>query len=165
MVVDGTFTTSGKFKHTILLATNKDPNNNLILYAIGIVDIENKENWCWFLLHLIQDFNGMRACVSDFQKGIESDEFQTLLILNSIKFGQCFKHLKENCGKAIKKKISKDANKYMVRMSKARTKDTYDYLKTILDQENEEASLWLEGGKESLLSTPFLIKDALGMVK
>ena len=105
MVVDGTFTTSGKLKHTILLATNKDPNNNLILYAIGIVDIENKENWCWFLSHLIQDFNGMRVCVSDYQKGIKSDEFQTLLILNSIKLGWCFKHLKENCGKAIKKKI------------------------------------------------------------
>ena len=103
MVVDGTFTTSGKFKHTILLATNKDPNNNLILHAIGIVDIDNKENRCWFSLHLIQDFNGMHVCVSDYQKGIKSDEFQRLLILNSVKFGRCFKHLKENCGKAINK--------------------------------------------------------------
>ena len=107
MVIDGTFTTSEKFKHTILLATTKDPNNNLILYVMGIVNIEKKESWCWFLSHLIQDFKQMRICVSDFQKGIESDEFQMLLQQNSTKFGRCFKHLRDNCANAINKKVQR----------------------------------------------------------
>ena len=87
MAIGGTYTTSGKFKHTSLLATGKDTNSNIILYAMGIIDVEGK-HWFCFLSQLLQDFEGMQVCVSDFEKGVESHDFQVLLELNRTRFSR-----------------------------------------------------------------------------
>ena len=50
--VDRTFTTSGKFKQTILFAVSYDANNELVMLAYAICSIENEDNWNWFLTDL-----------------------------------------------------------------------------------------------------------------
>ncbi|CAN1181097.1 Protein MAIN-LIKE 2 [Linum perenne] len=47
LVVDGTFTT-GKYKHTLLMASSFDGNKNIFTVAFAIVSVENIENWEWF---------------------------------------------------------------------------------------------------------------------
>ncbi|CAN1139336.1 Protein MAIN-LIKE 2 [Linum perenne] len=47
LVVDGTFMT-GKYKHTLLMASSFDGNKNIFTVAFAIVDVESKETWEWF---------------------------------------------------------------------------------------------------------------------
>jgi len=51
-VVDGTLTTTGDIKHTLLFAVSYDGNNELVHLAYGVCDIENTENWKWFISKL-----------------------------------------------------------------------------------------------------------------
>ncbi|GAA0148093.1 hypothetical protein LIER_07628 [Lithospermum erythrorhizon] len=39
----------------LLVAVGIDPNNNIFSIAYGLVEIENKESWEWFLKHLCED--------------------------------------------------------------------------------------------------------------
>jgi hypothetical protein len=55
---DGTFTTSPVFKHIVLLAVSHDGNNELVLLAYAICDVENERNWTWFGQQLAKDFEG-----------------------------------------------------------------------------------------------------------
>ena len=56
--VDGTFTTTCIFKHTLLFAVSYDGNNQLVHFAYGVRDTENAENWKWYIGKLIDDFPG-----------------------------------------------------------------------------------------------------------
>ena len=95
--VDGTFTTSGVIKHTLLFAVSYDGNNELVHLAYCVCDVENANNWQWFLSKLIQDFPGSFCCLGDFDKGLQSDEVQLLLRNNSIFFSRCVRHMQPNC--------------------------------------------------------------------
>ena len=61
-----------------------DGNNELVYLAYCVCDVENANNWQWFLSKLIQDFPGSFCCLGDFDKGLQSDEVQLLLRNNSI---------------------------------------------------------------------------------
>ncbi|KAF0703490.1 hypothetical protein AaE_015349 [Aphanomyces astaci] len=56
----------------LLLATTRDPNNELIILALAIVPVEDGSNWTWFLNHVkaagIMDKNPV--ILSDRQKGL-----------------------------------------------------------------------------------------------
>ncbi|GAA0156172.1 hypothetical protein LIER_13725 [Lithospermum erythrorhizon] len=39
----------------LLVAVGNDPNNNIFPIAYGIVEVENKNSWEWFLSHLYED--------------------------------------------------------------------------------------------------------------
>ena len=68
--VDGTFTMSGKFKHTILFAVSYDANNELVMLAYAICNIENEANWNWFLTKTNSDLPGSKYILGDFDKGL-----------------------------------------------------------------------------------------------
>jgi hypothetical protein len=69
---NGTFTTSPVFKHIVLLAVSHDGNNELVLLAYAICDVENERNWTWIGQQLAKDFEGAKAVVADFDKGIQA---------------------------------------------------------------------------------------------
>jgi hypothetical protein len=69
-VNDDTFTHSACFKHIILICTTYDPNNQLVILAVAIVDCENADNWIWFKEHLEVNFPGITVWMSDADKGI-----------------------------------------------------------------------------------------------
>ena len=43
-------------KHTLLYAVSYDGDNELVHLAYGVCDVENTENWEWFISKLIDDF-------------------------------------------------------------------------------------------------------------
>ena len=95
--VDGTFTTTGIIKHTLLYAVSYDGNNELVHLAYGVCDVENTENWRWFLGKLIEDFPSCTCILGDFDKGLQSVEVQTLLSSHGIVFSRCVRHMQGNC--------------------------------------------------------------------
>ncbi|GKE34430.1 calcium/proton exchanger, partial [Tanacetum coccineum] len=58
----------------LLVAMGRDGNNQMFPIAWAVVDIENINNWCWFLLLLVDDLeleNGLALTViSDSHKGL-----------------------------------------------------------------------------------------------
>jgi hypothetical protein len=53
---DGTFSRSIGFKHTILIATTFDGNNQVMMLAFAIIEVEDANNWVWFKEFLEMDF-------------------------------------------------------------------------------------------------------------
>ncbi|KAK7262381.1 hypothetical protein RJT34_29953 [Clitoria ternatea] len=49
--VDGTFL-YGKYRHTLLVATTQDGNNNVLPIAFAVVEGETLQAWTWFLAHI-----------------------------------------------------------------------------------------------------------------
>ncbi|GAA0150660.1 hypothetical protein LIER_43110 [Lithospermum erythrorhizon] len=39
----------------LLVAVGVDPNNNIFPIVYGVVEVENKNSWEWFLSHLYED--------------------------------------------------------------------------------------------------------------
>ena len=97
---DSNFTTTCIIKHTLLFAVSYDGNNELVHLAYCICDIEHTENWLWFLDKLISDFPGSYFCLTDFDKGLQSEEVQNLLLSENIKFSRCVRHMQPNCKQA-----------------------------------------------------------------
>jgi hypothetical protein len=79
MVADGTFTQVSYIKQTLLLAVTYDGNNQLFVVAFALTDIENGDNWLWFMKKLLADFPGIEVSIADYDKGIEAHEFQQAL--------------------------------------------------------------------------------------
>ncbi|GJW15785.1 multidrug resistance-associated protein 5, partial [Tanacetum coccineum] len=61
----------------ILTAIGRDGNNHIYLVAWAVVNVENKENWTWFLELLEQDLGSIRGngltLMSDQHKGLIED--------------------------------------------------------------------------------------------
>jgi hypothetical protein len=79
MVADGTFTRVSYIKQTLLLAVTYDGNNQFFVVAFALTDIENGDNWLWFMQKLLADFPGIEVFIADYNKGIEANEFQQAL--------------------------------------------------------------------------------------
>ncbi|XP_072054375.1 uncharacterized protein [Arachis hypogaea] len=70
--LDGAFLKT-QFGGQILSAVGQDANNHVYIIAWAIVEIENKENWRWFLELLVDDVgepNHGWCIMSDMQKGL-----------------------------------------------------------------------------------------------
>ena len=52
IAIDGTFLT-GQYKGTLLVAIASDANNRVLPLAFALVEVENNDNWEWFL-HLLR---------------------------------------------------------------------------------------------------------------
>ena len=52
--VDGCFL-KGHYGEQILVAIGRDPNDQIILIALVVVEAETKDSWVWFLDFLVQD--------------------------------------------------------------------------------------------------------------
>lgn len=54
--LDGCFMKS-TLKGQLLAAVGRDANNGMYPIAWAVVDVENEDNWIWFISKLQQDFN------------------------------------------------------------------------------------------------------------
>lgn len=106
--LDGTHLKS-KYQGILLAATATDARGSLFPLAFGIVDIENDDNWLWFLSNVrsvlethiptIIDEDYALTLLSDRQKGLV--EAANTVFPHSA-HGYCLKHLEANFYKAYK---------------------------------------------------------------
>lgn len=94
-----------KYLGTLLIATSFDSDCGLFLLAFGVVDVENAENWIWFLSELQKalEMNTQNiphlTFLSDGQKGI-TDVIKCKFSNSYHAF--CLQHLSESIGKEFK---------------------------------------------------------------
>jgi len=62
---------SSLFKGILLIAAQKDANNQVLVLAFSIVRVENTSNWEWFIEQLIKDFPGITVVMADMHKGLD----------------------------------------------------------------------------------------------
>ncbi|CAN1266188.1 Serine/threonine-protein phosphatase 7 long form homolog [Linum perenne] len=94
LIVDGTFIT-GKYKHTLLIASSFNGNKNIFTVAFGIVSVENQENWEWFfncIQDLVTDRHGV-CVISDKHDGIRHSMDK---IRNGWHWRWCIRHYASN---------------------------------------------------------------------
>ena len=102
-VQDGTHVTAAYFLGTFLVCVAVDANRQVKLLAFARVCSETKDNWVWFETQLQKDFPGCQFVHADYAKGVESEEFKTLLATAGIKYGRCFRHMLKNLNSAASK--------------------------------------------------------------
>ena len=122
VVIDGTHTKLDDFKHIILIAVTYDGNNEIVILAFAVVDVENKDNWVWFHEHLSQDFPSFDVIMCDADKGITSYDFQLSQDEAEALTSRCARHLAENCREACKYTMNSSHKNMILSLAKCRTK-------------------------------------------
>ncbi|CAI9263136.1 unnamed protein product [Lactuca saligna] len=94
--LDGCFL-KGQIKGEILTAIGRDANNHVYPIAWAVVNVENKENWTWFLQLLVDDLGvedgrGL-VVISDQHKGLLES---VKAILPHVEHRQCARHIYAN---------------------------------------------------------------------
>ncbi|KAI2494021.1 hypothetical protein MHU86_20507 [Fragilaria crotonensis] len=155
VIADGTFSKGGHFQQTLLLAVAFDGNNEIVLLALSIVDVENEDNWTWFVRHITDDFPNIDVFVADYDKGIQSNAFQDHLRDRNISFSRCAKHLASNC--KTHASIGKKTELFIAsHLAKARTEANYNACLDFIRKENNDAADWLERHKQQFVTVAFL---------
>jgi len=160
-VVDATFTTSGIIKHTLLFAVSYDGNNKLVHLAYAACDIEDAENWKWFIGKLIDDFPGCTCIFGDYVKGLQSDEVQSLLSNHGILFSRCVRHMQDNCKKShpIGRNNNKLYESLTMELATARTQEEFNFpLEELGEKIGTEQKGWWLGKKHQYATHCFLEK-------
>jgi len=88
LAVDGTFLNS-LFKGVLLIAAQKDANNQIVILAFAVVGVENAYNWQWFLRNFYLDFPGTTVILADYHSGLD----RVRKASKEIKFARCVKHM------------------------------------------------------------------------
>ncbi|XP_042012221.1 uncharacterized protein LOC121760648 [Salvia splendens] len=94
--LDGCFLKGG-YKAQLLVVVGIDPNDCIFPIAYGVVDVESKESWTWFVRNLSIDLNiensGSWTFMSDKEKGLIAalDE-----LMPSAEKRFCIRHLWKN---------------------------------------------------------------------
>jgi hypothetical protein len=58
-----------KYGGILLIAVGRDPNDQYLPLAFGVVETESKDTWSWFMQLLLEDIGKQRWCfISDQQK-------------------------------------------------------------------------------------------------
>jgi Transposase, Mutator family len=125
---DGTHTRNNCFKQVVLITTAYDGNNNIVVLAFAIVDVEDGDNWTWYKEQLEEDFLGISIWMSDKGKGITSNAFQLNLSQSVDEFAvsRCARHIAENCKEQCKKGLMNEHYKKMIiNLAKSITEETY----------------------------------------
>ena len=52
----------GKYGGELLTTVGRDGNDQMLLIAYAVVEVENKDSWTWFLELLIEDIGGTQLC-------------------------------------------------------------------------------------------------------
>ncbi|XP_048631449.1 uncharacterized protein LOC125606422 [Brassica napus] len=99
--LDGCFMKS-TLKGQLLAAVGRDANNGMYPIAWAVVDVENEDNWIWFISKLQQDFNLQAGqgytVISDRQKGLLNAVER---ILPHVEHRMCARHIYGNLKKAF----------------------------------------------------------------
>lgn len=158
IVTDGTFTKTGIFTHTILLAVTYDGNNELVLLAYAFCPKENTENWVWFLRLLKSDFPGIEILVADYDKGIQSAEYQAILFSIQAIFGRCLKHMVGNAALAARKnnKLRPNEEATVFKLCRARTEARYKIQLEALYNLKPFLADWFDSNKDLFASYRFI---------
>nr|CCA16898.1 PREDICTED: hypothetical protein [Albugo laibachii Nc14] len=147
--VDGTFMKKS-VGGALLVACFRNGNNEIQITGVGLVSVENEDNWTWFLKFLLSHLQPTPAFViSDRDKGLMK-AMQTTA--PGVPHFFCFRHLMENFNKKYKSKMLKNLAWIL-----ARSRTTGQYQKaianiTILDS---SASAWLEDVGRDKWSTAY----------
>ena len=72
----------------LLLAAQKDANNQNVTLCFAAVDIENAINWIWFMNLLYQDFPGIKVVMADKAPGLHK-----IWATGTARWGRCVKHM------------------------------------------------------------------------
>ncbi|XP_052623324.1 uncharacterized protein LOC128128431 [Lactuca sativa] len=106
--LDGCFL-KGQVKGQLLTAIGRDANNQVYPICWGVVDIENKQNWKWFLDLLSEDVGvqegGGLTVISDQHKGLLEVVKE---VLPNAEHRQCVRHIYTNFKKSYKGEEYKD---------------------------------------------------------
>ena len=135
-----------KYKGVLLTTTAVDANGSLFPIATVVVDIENDDNWLWF----IQLFHGVLvqhvptllipralAFISDHQKGLlEGVE----CVFPGTAHGRCLRHLYENMYKQFKHPKLKT---FLWQAAEAITKDDFNKALSKIEGIDKNALQWL----------------------
>ena len=103
--VDGTFMKTSVVG-ILLVACFRNGNNEIQIIGVGLVSVENEDNWTWFLKFLLSHLQPTPAFViSDRDKGLMK-VMQTTA--PDVPHFFCFRHLMENFNKKYKSKMLKN---------------------------------------------------------
>jgi hypothetical protein len=157
-ICDGTFTRSTCFKHTILVCTTFDPNNQITVLAVAIVDCENSDNWVWFKELLEDDFPGITVWMSDADKGIRSNAFSLSMSQSDDSFvlSRCARHLAENCRESVGGVMNEDHKRMIVELAKSLNEEVYQQRLGELQKINKKWVAYLDERKDQFVSSTFL---------
>ena len=159
IVMDGTHTKLHDFKHIILIAVTFDGNNEIVILAFAVVDVENKDNWCWFHERLSEDFADFEVIMCDADKGITSHDFQLSQDEVQALTSRCARHLAENCREACKYTMNANQKNLIILLAKCRTEEHYlEYLDKIRSIHKEWAD-WLDQRKHEFAAYIFLQQE------
>ena len=156
IVIDGTHTKLSDFRHIILLAVTFDANNEVVILAFAIVDVENKGNWVWFHDKLSKDFPGFDVLMSDADKGITSTDFQVSQEEVEAVTSRCARHLAENCREAGRYTMNNDQKNLIISLAKARTEESYLYWLDKIRSIHTEWADWLHERRTEFATYLFL---------
>ena len=158
IVMDGTHTKLDDFKHIILIAVTYDANNEIVILAFAVVDVENKDNWIWFHDRLTTDFPGFNVIMCDADKGITSHDFQLSQEEVEALTSRCARHLAENCRESCKYTMNSSHKNMILSLAKCRTEEVYlECLDRIRSVHHEWAD-WLDERKHEFAAYLFLKK-------
>ncbi|XP_014496729.1 uncharacterized protein LOC106758307 [Vigna radiata var. radiata] len=87
----------GVYKGELLTAVGRDPNDQMLPLAYAVVEVENKDNWTWFLQLLIEDLEGSDGLVLAIQE-----------LLPRAKQRYCVRHLYANFRKRFGGQVLKN---------------------------------------------------------
>jgi hypothetical protein len=150
-------TTGFGFYNKSLKAFQALPFSWPLVLAFAAVDIENEDNWVWFLQQIIKGFPGIAIFMADAEKGITSHAFQDNLASISALSSRCARHLARNYRDNIRVKLTKEQEKFIItKIAKARTEDMCNAGLQELTMQNEEAAAWLNERKDEFVTFRFL---------
>jgi hypothetical protein len=165
VVCDGTFTKLKAFRHIILLAVTFDGQNQVMILAFAIVNVENADNWVWFKEKLDEDCPGFNVWMSDADKGITSSPFQESLSLTMsqddslVVVSRCTRHLAENCSKACKGSMNEEQKRLVLELAFSRTEEAmYQERLKKIKSINPEWAVYLDEKKDQFVTLTFLDK-------
>jgi SWIM zinc finger len=160
LTCDGTFTRTTCFKHILLIATTHDTNNQIVILAVAVVEVENSDNWVWFKEYLERDFGGILVWMSDADKGIYSNDFSLSMSqtqdISPFVLSRCSRHLAENCKEANKGTMNEEHKRMINELSKSLTEDVYQQRLRGIRSINQGWAQYLDDRKNEFVSATFL---------
>ncbi|PKI69589.1 hypothetical protein CRG98_010002 [Punica granatum] len=132
----------GYYGGQLLFAVSQDGNNSFYVIAYGIVNVENKENWIWFLENLVNDLGDPVekgfTFISDKQKGLDS---ALELVCHGAPHRYCCRHIFANFIKKFSNTL--EYERAFWACAKATTQRHFAEAMMVFDRLNKDAAKWL----------------------